>query len=222
MGLPDLALDCQKTARFCIGLKHGVLMISYRKLNSVLGKAGILLALVGGISVLILAVLIAYDILARKLLAFSVQGTDELGGYVLALVGSLGMSHVLHRREFTRIDLAFRLFPIGLQRILHVLAYVSLAGMVLFLAYHAQGTLNETLLFQSHANTPLQTPLWIPQGLWVLGIWFFALNAVLQALRAVLLLITDPSRVEREFGTVQIESELADYTAARPGTDTPA
>lgn len=196
-------------------------MISYRTLNSILERTGVLLALAGGISVLILAVLIAYDILARKLLAFSVQGTDELGGYVLAMVGSLGMSHVLHRREFTRIDLAFRLFSIGLQRLLHVVAYVSLAGMVLFLAYHAQGTLNETLLFQSRANTPLQTPLWIPQGLWVLGIWFFALNAVLQALRAVVLLISDPARVEREYGTVKIESELADYTAAGPDTKEP-
>lgn len=196
-------------------------MISYRTLNSILERTGVLLALAGGISVLILAVLIAYDILARKLLAFSVQGTDELGGYVLAMVGSLGMSHVLHRREFTRIDLAFRLFSIGLQRLLHVVAYVSLAGMVLFLAYHAQGTLNETLLFQSRANTPLQTPLWIPQGLWVLGIWFFALNAVLQALRAVVLLISDPARVEREYGTVKIESELADYTGAGPDTKEP-
>jgi TRAP-type C4-dicarboxylate transport system permease small subunit len=169
------------------------------------------LAFFAGASVLVLAGLITFDIVSRRLFAMSVQGTDELGGYALAMVGSLGMAHVLARREFTRIDLFFRYMPLPVQRVLHVAAYVSLAGVVVFFCYHAWLTLSDTLLFQSRANTPLQTPLWIPQGLWTLGMGFFALNAVLHALRAILLLVLDPARVEHEYGSTRIEDEVQDY-----------
>lgn len=170
-----------------------------------------LLALTAGAAVFILAGLITFDIVARRFFGVSVQGTDELGGYALAMVGSLGMAHVLSRREFTRIDLFFRFMPIILQRLLHVAAYVALAGVVVFFCWHAWLTLSDTLLFQSRANTPLQTPLWIPQGLWTFGMGFFALNAVLHAARAVLLLLIAPERVEREYGGVSIEDEVQQF-----------
>ena len=64
------------------------------------------LAFLCGVCLLLLALLITWDIVARKAFGLSVQGTDELGGYVLALIGSLGMTNVLLRSEFTRIDLA--------------------------------------------------------------------------------------------------------------------
>ena len=88
------------------------------------------LAFVCGVGLLLLALLITWDIVARKAFGLSVQGTDELGGYVLALIGSLGMAHVLLRREFTRIDLVLPYLPARLRQVLHVAAYVALAGTV--------------------------------------------------------------------------------------------
>lgn len=187
-----------------------------------LDRLATFLAFVAGASVLILAGLITFDIVSRRLFGVSVQGTDELGGYALAMVGSLGMAHVLARREFTRIDLFFRYMPLPVQRVLHVAAYVSLAGVVVFFCYHAWMTLSDTLLFQSRANTPLQTPLWIPQGLWTLGMGFFALNAALHALRAILLLVLDPACVERDYGGTRIEDEVQDYLETRSPGPPPA
>jgi TRAP-type C4-dicarboxylate transport system permease small subunit len=175
------------------------------------------LSLLAGFAVLILAGLIGYDIVARKLFGLSVQGTDELGGYTLALVGSLGMAHVLARREFTRIDLAFRYLPAAARRVLHALAHLALAGVVLFFAWHAWLTLDETLLFSTRANTPLQTPLWIPQGLWAFGMAFFALNAVIHALRSAVMLVAAPGRVEAEYGCSGIQEEVDTALAAQEG-----
>ena len=180
------------------------------------------LAFVCGVGVLALALLITWDIVARKAFGFSVQGTDELGGYVLALIGSLGMAHVLLRREFTRIDLALPYLPARLRQVLHVAAYVALAGTVVFFAYRAVLTLQETLLFDSVANTPLQTPLWIPQGLWAAGMVLFAAAAVLHAVRSVLLLALAPDRVETEYGCASTQDEVeaflseADQAGRRP------
>jgi TRAP-type C4-dicarboxylate transport system permease small subunit len=187
---------------------------------TVIDRIAVFLALAAGAAVFVLAGLITVDVVSRRFFGRSVQGTDELGGYALAMVGSLGMAYVLSRREFTRIDLFFRYMPIAVQRVLHVAAYVALAGVVVFFCWHAWLTLSDTLLFESRANTPLQTPLWIPQGLWAFGMAFFALNAVLHALRAVLLLLIAPERVEQEYGGIRIEDEvqqIIDSTATVDG-----
>lgn len=188
-------------------------MTAVRALFTQLERIATLLAFVAGVAVLVLSVLITVDIVARRTLGYSLQATDELGGYTLAMVGSLGMAHVLARREFTRVDLIFRYLPLRAQRMLNVAAYVSLAGVVVFFAYHALVTLEETRLFQTRSNSPLQTPLWIPQGLWAGGMCFFAFMAVLLALRAVLLLIVDPSGIDAEYAATQIEDEVEAYTA---------
>jgi len=178
---------------------------------SLLERLAMLFAFVAGAAVFVLSLLIAFDVVARKLFGFSLQGTDEIGGYVLAMVGSLGMIHVLNRREFTRIDLFVRIAPLAVQRVLHALAYVTLAAMVVFFANHAVKTLDQTLLFQTRANTPLQTPMWIPQGLWTAGMVFFAAMAVIHALRASILLWAAPERVIEEYGTTGLEEEIEDY-----------
>lgn len=178
---------------------------------NLLDRLATLLAFLAGASVFILSLLIAFDVVARRFFGFSLQGTDEIGGYVLAIVGSLGMIHVLNRREFTRIDLLLRVTPLAVQRVLHVIAYISLAAMVVFFATQAIKTLEATILFQSRANTPLQTPMWIPQGLWTIGMVFFAVMAVFHAVRATILLVVSPERVEREYGTSGLEEEIQDY-----------
>lgn len=178
---------------------------------TLLDRLATVLAFIAGASVFILSLLISFDVVARRFFGFSLQGTDEIGGYVLAIVGSLGMIHVLNRREFTRIDLLLRVTPLAVQRVLHVIAYLSLAAMVVFFATHAITTLEDTILFQSRANTPLQTPMWIPQGLWTIGMVFFAVMAVIHAVRAIILLIVSPESVEREYRTSGIEEEIQDY-----------
>ncbi|MBL9059563.1 MAG: TRAP transporter small permease, partial [Mangrovicoccus sp.] len=63
-----------------------------------LDRVAIVLALVAGVAVAILSGLIVFDIAARSLFRYSLQGTDELGGYTLALTGSLGLAFTLIRR----------------------------------------------------------------------------------------------------------------------------
>ena len=186
-------------------------------LSRAFDKTILALAFTAGMAVFVLAFLIVVDILARRLFAFSLQGTDELGGYVLAMVGSLGLAFVLAERGFTRIDLTVRRMPRPVRNVLHVVAYVSLAGLALFFASQALFELEETWLFDTHANTPLQTPLWIPQGLWALGMSLFALGAVIHGVRSLILLAAASHRVEREYGFARVEEELEEFQRATKG-----
>ena len=58
-----------------------------------------------------------FEIIARKLFNHSLQGVDEIGGYVVAIIGTFGMALAAVERAHTRIDVLllgyqkrFRLF----------------------------------------------------------------------------------------------------------------
>ncbi len=170
------------------------------------------LALGAGVAIAVLAVLITVDIIGRDFFGASIQGTDEIGGYVLAFVGSLGMALTLLRRGHPRIELFFRFFPRPLRDALHVLAQLAMAGFALFMAWHAWGELQTTLRFGAITNTPLQTPLWVPQAVWLAGMIFFAMTACLTTAHALILLATDRSSIEGYYGTPTVEEEVRQYT----------
>lgn len=172
-------------------------------------------ALLAGLAALALALMIGFDVLARRLLGFSVQGTDELGGYTLALIGSLGLAYALMRRRHTRIDLLLPWLPARLARALDALALASLAAFAAFMADHARLAFEETWEFDSLANTPLQTPLWIPQGFWMIGTIAFALCALAQAAHAAWLFFAAPDRLGALYGPLTTRDELAEFRQAR-------
>lgn len=169
------------------------------------------LALVAGAAVAVLAVLICVDIIGRDVIGVSVQGTDELGGYVLAFVGSLGLSLTLLNRGHPRIDIFLRHFPGGLRASLHVLAQGTMAALGLFMTWHAWGELSETIRFGAVTNTPLETPLWVPQIVWVIGTAIFALVACLTTAHGLVLLCTDRGAVEAFYGPVTVDEEVSHY-----------
>jgi len=83
-----------------------------------------------------------------------------------------------------------------------------MAAMGAFMAWHAWGELGQSLTFGAVTNTPLQTPLWVPQGLWLLGTAFFALTAALAAVHGAALLQRDPARIEALYAPTSVEEEV--------------
>ncbi|PWS37967.1 TRAP transporter small permease [Falsiroseomonas bella] len=176
------------------------------------------LALLAGFAVFVLALMIGFDVLARRFAGFSVQGTDELGGYTLALIGSLGLAYALMRRRHTRIDILLPYMPERIARALDALAVATLAGFAVFIADHAWVAFEETWTFDSLANTPLQTPLWIPQAFWLAGTIAFAVCALAQALHAGWLLLRAPDRIAPFYGPLTTQEELQEFQEERSGS----
>jgi TRAP-type C4-dicarboxylate transport system permease small subunit len=177
-----------------------------------LDQIAVVLAILAGAAVAILAFLIFFDIVARRLFRFSLQGTDELGGYTLALTGSLGLAYTLIRRGHPRIDIGFRFFPPRMRQVLHVVALATLTGFALFMSQHAIDEFRGTLAFGTVTSTPLQTPLWVPQIFWVAGTCFFALTALVMTIHGVLLVASGHGAgVERLYGPLTVEEELEEF-----------
>lgn len=175
-------------------------------------------ALAAGYAALGLSALIAFEVVARKFFNFSLQGVDEIGGYVLAIGVAFSFAYALIHRAHTRVDVVLAQLPRAIRAPLNALAAVMLAGMAAFMLWRGAETLLETLEFSSRASTPLQTPLWIPQTLWVAGLGVFAVLAALFAIRAVALLVSGRFEgLDREFGPRSTDDELdearSDYAA---------
>lgn len=161
-----------------------------------------LAALVGGYLLLAFSFVVGFEVIARKFFGFSLQGVDEIGGYVLAVTTSFALSYALLRCAHTRVDLLLCRMPPMVRAILNTLAAAATTAFAAFMAWRAIATLEESIALSSTASTPLQTPLWIPQTLWVIGLCTFAVTAAGLALAAVTHLVRgDIQRVNSFCGT---------------------
>ena len=164
-----------------------------------------------GLVFLVLAVAVAIETGARKLLNVSLQGVDELGGYCLAIGGALAFAVSLVSRAHIRNDLVHAYLPRVLRAGLNLLAVLALFVCALVLLYLAWVSLSDSILFGSTAQTPWATPLRHPQSLWVAALAVFALLATVQVGRVLALAAGGRLDVlDREYGPRGSKEELAE------------
>lgn len=136
------------------------------------------LAILAGLLLLLSVAVTLFDIIARNV-GMSLGGTDELSGYAMAIATSWGISYALTSMAHVRIDLVRARCGAGGRAVFDTIAILALAGTALVIAYRAWPVFAKTLANGSTANTTLETPLWIPQSLWLAGWGWFAISAVL-------------------------------------------
>lgn len=149
-----------------------------------------------------------YDIVARRMFGHSVQGVNELGAYLLAIVSAFGFSSALLQKAHSRVDFLFPYMPAPLVSILNLAAAILLAGLAALSVWHGWHVLEESLLFDSRAATPLQTPMWIPQGLWLAGLALFAGVTAACAVHATILFARDRKRLDALYGPLTLEGQI--------------
>jgi TRAP-type C4-dicarboxylate transport system permease small subunit len=170
-----------------------------------LGRAA---AIVAGYALLGLSIMICAEIVMRRFIGVSLQGVDEIGGYVLAGASAFGFAYALLQRGHTRIDLVLQRVSAGPQAVLNVLAAVVIAAIAIFMAWRAHATFARSLELGSLAATPLQTPIWMPQLIWLSGLVFFAVVAVFFAFKALAAVPRGAAAVNEVSGTPSLSAEI--------------
>lgn len=176
-------------------MSPAAVVAALRRINDAIAMAvgAMLLACVG---------LILVEVTLRRLGLGALGGTDEVSGYVMAGATSWGMAYALTALAHVRIDLLRQKAPAPLRAVLDLLALGTLAAVAAAIAWKGWGVLERTLANDARANTPLETPLWIPQLLWWSGwVWFAAVSVVLWGAAAALLLGRDTAAAEAAIGT---------------------
>lgn len=162
-----------------------------------------------GVAFIGLALAVATETILRKAFNYSLQGVDELSGYLLAVGGSLAFAVALVSRAHIRIDIVHDYLPKALRILLNVLAVLTLLVCALALGRMAWIALSDSILFRATAQTPWATPLRIPQAAWFAALCLFIAVAALQAARIGALIATGRfDRIERDYSPRGSKDEL--------------
>ena len=121
-----------------------------------------------GILLLGCAAVVVLDIVLRQL-GRSLGGTDEISGYVMAVVTSWGMGYTLLELGHVRIDLLRSRAGAKGRAMFDLFAMLMLAGTITLIAFRSWPVLARSLANGSRANTPLETPLALVQTPWFAG-----------------------------------------------------
>jgi len=148
----------------------------FRRLNTGVGLAC-------GLVLVAACAMIMLEIVMRRIAFGLIGGTDEISGYVMAGIVSWGAGYALIERAHIRIDLLHRRLPDLGRALLDILSLAALLATSVVILVYGWNVLAKSVASHSTANTPLETPLWIPQSIWLAGwLWFAAASAVLLSL----------------------------------------
>ena len=165
---------------------------------------------INGFALLFVALLVAVDVVSRKVFDLTLAGSDEISGYVLAISSAWAYAYCLLQRGHIRIDLVYARFSLRFRCLFDVIGLLALLIFVSVFSSKALGVLLESMEHGSVSNTPLQTPLWIPQVFWVAGLLFFTVTLIVLCTRSILALVRgDLGTVAKAAGIPSIEEEIA-------------
>ena len=165
-------------------------------------------AMLIGMLLLICVIFILAEIVIRKLGA-SLGGTDEISGYVMAIVTSWGMGFALLELSHVRIDfLRGRVNALG-RCLFDLFSMIVLSVTISVIAFRCWPVVERSIANSSRANTPLETPLALVQIPWFAGWVWFAVVAWLTLFAAVLLVLRGEfSKSETAIGTFAGDEEI--------------
>ena len=148
------------------------------------------LAWCGGGLILIAALIVAFDVAIRKLFSVTVGGAEEIAGYSLAIGSALGFGFALFERAHIRIDSIYVRLPTRVKVVFDLLSMLAVLAFFFLVARYAYNVFNQSVVSDAHSLSWLGTPMAVPQFVWLVGLVFFVLTALLLLLRSVLALAT--------------------------------
>lgn len=163
---------------------------------------------VGGLLMLAVAFLVSGEVVLRAFFAYGLAAASEISAYVLAIGAAWGFSFALVNRAHVRVDAAVRLLPPRVIVWVDLVAMAALTAYAYLLVLHGWEVFHQSWIRNARSTTPLQTPIWIPQGLWWAGLCVF-LFACLVVLGYALTrtLRGDLSGAAQLVGSVSVEEE---------------
>jgi TRAP-type mannitol/chloroaromatic compound transport system permease small subunit len=168
----------------------------------------------GGLLTLASTLLISGDVIVRKLFGVTVGGADELSGYAFAISTTWALAFAALNRANVRIDALYLTLPTRLAAFLDWLALVSLGLFIALLSRYAFDVVALSWSRGARANTPLGTPLWMPQLLWFAGLAWMCLVLALMLIRASWALVTGDLQALGALCGVRTAQQEADEEAA--------
>ncbi len=169
-----------------------------------------ILAWIAGAIILVgCAGLITIDVVTRYFFRRGMVESFELSGYALAACIGLGMAFTVTSKANIRVDILLDALPDRVRVACDLLASLSLTIIAVALAWFSFGTLQASWSMGARSVSTLQTPMILPQGVWWVGLFWFACMAVLIPVQAVAkLLARDRKGFDGLIGSLRVAEEI--------------
>ena len=165
------------------------------------------------------AVPITLDVSMRYFFNQSAIDSFEISSYGLAACIGLGLAYTVTTKAHIRVDFLVTKLPFPLRATCDLLAALALALVAVALAWFAWGTVEQSWTMGARSMSQMRVPLILPQGLWWIGLFWFACTAVMAPVLAMTRLMRgDRTGFEAAIGSADIDAEIADAVHASDGT----
>ncbi len=153
--------------------------------------------------------LISADVVTRFIFKRGMIESFEISGYMLAACIGLGLAFTVTSKSNIRVDILLDAFPYRLRAACDLLAAVALAVIAVALVWFAWKTLAQSWSMNAKSTSIMQTPMVLPQGVWWIGLLWFAFMAILLPLQAILrFLAKDQRGFDRLIGSLRVSEEI--------------
>ena len=153
--------------------------------------------------------LISVDVVTRLLFKRGMIESFEISGYMLAACIGLGLAFTVTSKSNIRVDILLDALPDRLRAACDLLAAFALAVIAVALVWFAWKTLAQSWTMNARSTSIMQTPMVLPQGVWWIGLLWFAFMAVLLPLQAISrLLAADRRGFDKLIGSLRVAEEL--------------
>jgi len=185
----------------------------FATIHSKLTRISTVAVWVGGLALMLSAIMVTLDVISRKIFGLTISGSDEISGYVFAAGTTWAYSYCLFTRSNIRIDALYNLLSIRTRAFLDLLGLVLLLYYIYLLTVNAFGMFMENVQYNSSAQTTLATPLWIPQIFWLSGLAFFLIClAFLTVYGFTAVVRKDWPTINAIAGVKSVEEEITEET----------
>ncbi|MEM7653004.1 MAG: TRAP transporter small permease [Pseudomonadota bacterium] len=170
-------------------------------------------AIIGGLAMCCAAFVVTGDVLSRKIFGVTMRGSDEITGYIFAASTTWAYAFALLTRSNIRIDVIYLALGSRARAALDILGLSLLTLYIFLLCRSAFSVVEESILFNYTAQTPLATPLWIPQSFWFAGLAFMLLCLAFLMVRTLWHFITGEwSAIATVAGVQSLDEEIKNET----------
>ncbi len=129
------------------------------------------------------ACLILIEVVLRSFLGRSTHILEEYVGYGLGTMIFLALGHALRQGALVRVDLVLGALGPAARRAFEMAACVATLAVMSFVMRYFALAVWRNFRNGTISMTPAATPIWVPEGLVLLGMALFALQLVVYLLR---------------------------------------
>ncbi|WP_447894079.1 TRAP transporter small permease [Vreelandella sp. GE22] len=153
------------------------------KASKLLNRAG------AAIAVALIIYMFGHIILeiVMRLLGRSTFILDEYIGYAVATMAFLGLPYVLEKGGLIRVSLLMERIPEPKRWPLELFSSLVTAGCFLWLSTFWLQNVQRSYQRGVVSETLAETPIWLPEGAILIGMWLISLTLLVRSLKIVLL-----------------------------------